>query len=90
MEKGLGGDMRYIPIVILLSSCLFLASADNTSSVLNKLKSDVIDIALYAKNPSNTCSLKIRPVNIPHKDICRSAIPLISLEPGRYFRDDIS
>jgi len=54
-------------------------------------KQTPIDIALYAKNPSSTCSLTITNISNPYKkDISRDKLAPIVLEYGRYYRSDVS
>ncbi len=64
--------------------------AANKIGGLNIGKKTEVTIALYAKNPSTICSLKIKNYSNPYKkDITKDKFKPITLEPGRYYRADL-
>jgi len=59
-------------------------------AIKNLGKETPIDIALYVKNKSTICTLKIKNISNPyHKDIS-DKLPILVIKPGRYYRTNIS
>ena len=64
--------------------------AANKLGGLNIGKKTEVTIALYAKNPSTVCSLKIKNISNPYnRDITKDKFKPVFLKPGRYYRADL-
>ncbi len=80
--------------VALLFICIIDIEADILSNIKIKVRTlgtqTAIDIALYAKNLSTGCSLKITNIiNLyKQKQINTKLLPIV-LESGRYYREDV-
>lgn len=83
--------MKYLIFFILL---LTTSQANLLDTIKEKTKNlgkqTPIDVVLYAKNPSHICTLRIANVSNPYKrDLTRSKLPPVALEPGRYERREV-
>jgi len=84
--------IHYIFIILLLSNILHANMLDTLKEKTKNIgKKTPINIALYAKNPSQICSLAITNISNPYKkDLTSSKLIPIELDVGRYYRDDVS
>jgi len=84
--------MRWVLITVCLLTLLEANILDTLKEKTKNLgKQTPIDVALYAKNPSQVCSLSITNVTNPYKqEITQSKLKPILLDAGRYYREDLS
>ena len=84
--------INYILIIFCLFSSLHANILDTLKEKTKNLgKQTPVDVALYAKNPSQVCTLGITNVTNPYKqDITQSKLKPILLDAGRYYREDLS
>lgn len=60
-------------------------------NIKNIGKKTPIDIALYVKNSSTKCTLRVKNITNPYKkDITKTKLPTLMISAGRYYRKDIS
>jgi len=85
--------MKKIFILTILTFALFALEMPNIKipqSIKNLGKKTPIDIALYAKNSSTVCTLKIKNISNPYKKDISDKLPVLVIKPGRYYRANIS
>jgi hypothetical protein len=82
--------------LLLLAVCIFTITEANILDILKEKTKNIgkqtpVDVTIYAKNPSQICSLRITNVTNPYKqELIQSKLKPIVLDTGRYFREDIS
>jgi len=83
--------INWIFIVMFVFNTLHANILDTIKEKTKNIgKQSSIDIALYAKNPSTICSLKITNITNPYRrDLTDGKLKPIILESGRYFRGDV-
>jgi len=86
--------MRKILLSMLLISTTFAFEIPDLhipQNIKNIGKKTPIDIALYVKNNSTKCTLRVKNITNPYKkDITKDKLPILVISPGRYYRKNIS
>ena len=85
--------MKKILLFITLTFALFALEVPDIKvpQVIKNLgKKTPIDIALYAKNSSTICILKIKNISNPYNKDINDKLPILVIKPGRYYRKNIS
>ena len=86
--------MKKIALSILLTSISFAFEIPDLhipQNIKNIGKKTPIDIALYVKNSSTKCTLRVKNITNPYKkDITKEKLPILQISAGRYYRKNIS
>ncbi len=84
--------MRYVVWIVCVVSVLQANLLETIKDKTKNLgKQTPVDVVLYAKNPSHTCTLTITNIANPYgQDLTQSKLPSIVLKPGRYAREEVS
>ena len=86
--------MKKLLLSVLLVSTTFafeLPDLHIPKNIKNIGKKTPIDIALYVKNSSTKCTLRVKNITNPYKkDISKDKLPILMISAGRYYRKNIS
>jgi len=75
--------------LIVAINALELPNIEIPKVVKNLGKKTPIDIALYVKNNSTKCTLKIKNISNPYNMDISKKLPILIIKPGRYYRKNV-
>lgn len=86
--------MKKVALLIFLITTAFAFDIPNLhipQNIKNLGKQTPIDIAFYVKNSSTKCTLRVKNISNPYKKaISKEKLPVLLIDPGRYYRKNIS